>query len=243
MDNQFHVRLIINKQTEILKLIFTTIFFFGIHLAIQGQQNFYKTIKEYYRVDPFAGSFSSFINALSSDSALLQKEIYKQTDSTGYLLKGEYKNFNPYDIKSLRVNMSFYEMNLNIDSLRKFMYYTYQLTSFFPDNVTTRNLVLKEYKKLGRKLRRDLFYSQKQTLKGYKQPLQNGKINTIEDGEITIFSNDNFAIEPIVISWQTIGDSKQLALSIILKLRQENNRAIPLGLMTSTPEPQVLIEW
>jgi hypothetical protein len=188
--------------------------------TVWAQSNFTRTIKEYYRVNPFQGNFSSFIEALSTDPSLLKKEIYRQTDTTGYFVKGEYDVFNPYSINANKVDMLFYESSYKANSRVIFNFYTYQLTTYFPDTELARRAVVKDYRKLVKKVRKDLYDTRKQSLKGY---------NNIEDGEITTFNDNSSPIDPVTVSWQTLAKTKQLGLTIILRIEQVKNYAYPVN--------------
>ncbi|MCH5600697.1 hypothetical protein [Niabella ginsengisoli] len=192
--------------------------------VVAGQSDFENTVKEYYRVNPFQGTFSTFIDVLTKDSALLNKQILKQTDSTGYYVRGEYEVFNPFSVNANKVDMIFYESSLKArNDFHLFNFYTYQLTSYFPDTELTRKAIKKDYKKLARKFKRDLYYTDIKSLKGY---------NNIEDGEISTYNNYNTSqLAPVVISWQTLSASKQLGLTIIVRIRQLNNYAVPVNNM------------
>lgn len=187
---------------------------------LQAQANFARAVKEYYRVNPFHGNFSSFVKALSTDSLLLKKELYRQTDTTGYFLRGEYRVFNPYSINANKVDMLFYENAYKSKSRVLFTFYTYQITAYFPDTELARRAVLKDYQKLVKKFRRDLHDTQRQSLKGY---------NNIEDGEITTFNDSGSPLDPVLVSWQTLEKTSQLGLTIILRLEQVKNYAYPLN--------------
>lgn len=201
-------------------------YFFAIILSLlsasltQAQSNFARTVKEYYRVNPFQGNFSSFVEALTTDPSLMKKEIYRQTDTTGYFVKGQYDVFNPYSINANKVDMLFYENVYKSKSRILFTFYTYQLTTYFPDTELARRAVVKDYTKLVRKIRKDFYDTQRQSLKGY---------NNIEDGEITAFNDSGSPLEPVVVSWQTLAKTKQLGLTIILRLEQVNNYAYPVN--------------
>lgn len=201
-------------------------YFFAIAVSIlsislvRAQNNVARAIKEYYRVDPFKGNFSSFIKALSEDPALLKKEIYRQTDTTGYFVRGQYEVFNPYSINANKVDMLFFENTYRSKNKAIFTYYTYQLTAYFPDTELARRAVLKDYRQMIKKLRRDLYDTQKQSLKGYQN---------IEDGEITTFTDSGSPLEPIIVSWQTLEKTKQLGLTIIVRLEQIRNYAYPVS--------------
>ena len=197
----------------------------GLLLALfsGAQSNFERTVKEYYRVDPFHGSFSAFVDALTTDSALLNKQILKQTDTTGFFARGEYNVFNPFNLDANKVDMIFYENDFIRNGKRLFNYYTYQLTAYFPDTELTRKAVKKNYNQLFRKLSKDLHDVNREPLKG---------VDGIEDGELASFSQyaTSFAAAPALLSWQTLSKTRQLGLTIIVKFRQVDNRAYPISI-------------
>lgn len=209
-----------NIKSDVLRLFVTIVALLLLSPAVSAQENFTRTVKEYFRVDPFHGSFSAFVKALTTDSALLKKEILKQTDSTGYFVKGEYEVFNPFSLDANRVEMSFYENAYTAQDKFLFNFYTYQLTAYFPDTELTRKAIKKEYVKLARKLRRDMYNVKTNSLKGYQN---------IEDGEITTYTNSSFPLVPAMLSWQTLSKSQQLALTLIIRIKQENNLARPVS--------------
>jgi len=188
--------------------------------ALFAQESFTRTVKEYYRVNPFHGSFSAFVKALTTDSALLKKEIYKQTDSTGYLVKGEYEVFNPFSLNANKVEMAFYENGYRAQDKYLFSFYTYQLTAYFPDTELNREAIKKDYSKLSKKLRKDLSHVKMNSLKGYQN---------IEDGEITTYSNNGMPLVPAILSWQTLSKTGQLAITLVTRIRQQDNKVYPVN--------------
>ena len=195
---------------------------FGLGSPLFAQSGFADTVKEYYRVDPFYGTFSSFVNALSQDSALLDKQIKKQTDTTGYYLRGHYNVFNPFSVNASKVDLLFYESVAKAGDKAVFSFYTYQLTAYFADTELYRKKIRNDYKKLLRKLRKDWYYTEVQSLAGYEN---------VEDGELTSFSNNDNrrSIPPATVSWQTLSKTKHLALTFIVRLKQEQNYAFPVS--------------
>ncbi|WP_460758981.1 hypothetical protein [Niabella terrae] len=197
----------------ILLLLPTTLVF--------GQTEYYRAINSYFRVDPYEGSFSGFVEALSSDTALHFKQELKQTDTTGYLLKGHYDLFNPFSINAVQVDMVFYERERDTGKGIKERIFAYQLTAFFEDNPYNRKKVKKDYAKMQRVFDRNM-NSNPQSLKGYQG---------LEDGALNNFHFTNYIQPSVVISWQTMKGSSQprLALSIVAYLAQVQNRAYPAG--------------
>lgn len=188
--------------------------------SAMAQDNFNHTVKEYYRVDPFAGSFSAFVKALTTDTALHNKVILKQTDTTGFYVKGEYDIFNPFSIDARKVDMLFYENQKELSDKFIMTFYVYQLTAYFPDTEANRKVIKKDYSRLVRMVRKDLYIVNKQSLKGYE---------AIADGEISFFTDNDFFIKPAVVSWQTLEKTKQLALTFVINIRQVDNRSFPVN--------------
>ncbi len=189
-----------------------------LHLTVFGVAQTYvtKTAKAYYRVDPFGSTFSAFVEALTSDSALLHKQEFKQTDTTGYYIRGQYEIFNPFRINADRVDLIFYENNTQVGQL-PLNYYTYQITAYFPDTDLTRREIKKEFKNLVKSLRRDLYTLKLVDLKDHEG---------IEEGKIVMLTDNDFRIEPAVVSWQTLSKTNQLGLTLILKLKHVRNKVL-----------------
>lgn len=182
------------------------------------QYEYQKVVEEHFRVDPFRGSFSAFVNALSTDTALHDKKLLKQTDSTGYYLRGTYHIFNPFSINANKVEMFFAEM---VNEAQRFSFYNYQIIAYFNSTETNLKAVKKDFEKLHRRFKRDLPEFKNTSLKDYN--------SNVTDGAIYAYKTPGFSVEPVTISWQTIASSKQIALTILLRLEQRGNAAIPPG--------------
>jgi len=175
-------------------------------------------------VNPYSGSFSAFVKALSSDSELLDKQVILKTDTTNYLLKGYYKVFNPFSINAEKVEMIFAgqpEVISSKKSIATMLFYNYQITAYFDDTPLNRKMVLKDYNKIKRKANKEM-NSEINSLKG---------VQKIEDGEIADFYFSRTSIYPLLISWQTLSISKKLALTIIAKLAVTNNHVHLAGIV------------
>lgn len=205
-----------------MKIFLLSLFFFIGSVQLLAQDQLSKFTKEYYRVNPFQGTFSSFVKALSGDPELLNKTLVQKTDTSNYFLKGDYKVFNPFGLNANKVEMIFAEHQVDVTAKSRqeeYTIYTYQILAYFDDNKLNRDLILKDYNKLKKKLKREL-QSEVIGLKG---------VQNITDGEITNFFYSTSIVYPVTISWQTLSKSGKLALTIITKLFVGNNYAMPVG--------------
>lgn len=188
-----------------------------------AQQQLFKLVKENYRVNPFAGNIASFIKTFVEDPDLLNKKIVEKTDTSLYFVKGNYEVFNPFIFKAKKVDVIFAESSdkVNVgDKLINISFYSYQLIVYTDDNEAYRKLILKQYQQLKKRLRKDLPKSDIVSLKG---------VQNIEDGEISNYFLGNEAAYPATVSWQTLSSSKQLALTILIRLTNVENRFVPYG--------------
>lgn len=204
---------------KFLYLFYISLFF---SVTTYAQDQFEKVVKEYYRVNPFEGNFSSFVQALTTDPQLLSKQITKKTDTTLYFVRGTYANFNPFPFKGKRVDMVFAESAIPGNNLlgkkESILYYNYQILIYADDTKEYRDVIKKEYNKLNKRLKKSLPKTDVVPLKGTKN---------IEDGEIINYAVDN--VYPVTLAWQTITNKKELILTLIVRLSQSNNVAAPLG--------------
>lgn len=209
------------------------IFWAGILLFFnQGvaQNQFEKVIKKNFRVNPIAGSFSSFLKAFTTDPDLLNKVTIKKTDTSLFFVRGDYKVFNPFDFKVKNVVVLFAETpekpmedNRKMDSVKS--YFSYQILAYTDDNEAFRKLIPKNYKKLAKKLKANLPKTEVTSLKG---------VMNVEDGEITNFYNGLSAISPATVSWQTLGQSKQLLLTLLIRMQFVDGYLVPFGFFRNT---------
>ncbi|OJU25570.1 MAG: hypothetical protein BGN92_11035 [Sphingobacteriales bacterium 41-5] len=191
-----------------------------------SQSRFGSVVEKYYRVNPFEGSFPAFVKSLSSDPELLDKTLIPKSDSSNYFLKGTYEVFNPFSINAEKVEMLFAEhqqeiQEQNVSTL--YTVYTYQILAYFDDTDLNRKMVLKDYNAIKKNLKKEMAV-EIGSLKGFKN---------VEDGEISNYYFSNSFISPLTLSWQTLSQSKKLALTMITKLAVNRNYAIPGG--TSIP--------
>ena len=192
-----------------------------------------KLVKEYYRVNPFEGNFSTFVKTLANDPELLDKQLVQKTDTGNYFLKGFYKVFNPFGFNAEKIEMIFAEQEQELVAKNQqtiYTTYSYQLLAYFDDTEINRRLILNDYNKIKKRLRREM-KNETISLKGVKD---------IEDGEIINYYFDYSLVYPVTVSWQTLGRSKKLALTIITRLAVANNRAYPPGgIIIRTISPQI----
>ncbi|MCW3119968.1 MAG: hypothetical protein JWM28_4050 [Chitinophagaceae bacterium] len=118
-----------------------------------SQNRLEKAIHNYYRYDPFERSFSSFINNLLNDGALINKTVVKRTDSTLFFFKGEYKGHNPFGFKAIRTEVRLAEMEIeSSDSIRqKDTIMAYQLLGYTGKAGQGEPSVKAEFAKFDRK--------------------------------------------------------------------------------------------
>ncbi|MBK7097413.1 MAG: hypothetical protein IPH58_02390 [Sphingobacteriales bacterium] len=189
-----------------------------------GQKRFASLVKEYFRVNPLEGSFSAFTKAFAEDPDLLNKQIKLQTYTSLFLAKGIYKVFNPFIFKAKRMEVILSENEQVIedtDSTYALPFMGYQIIAYTDDNPEYRRLIISEFKKLDKKLRKDLKRANSTTLKG---------VQNIEDGVVNNYTG--FSLSPIPIAtlgWQTLSQSKQLLLTLLIRMNIEKNKAIPFG--------------
>lgn len=205
-----------------MKEIILLVLAFNVHACASSQEQFVKLVKEFYRVNPLEGKFSTFIYTLSEDPDLQDKQLIRKTDTSNFFLRGTYKIFNPFGTNANKVEMVFTEQQVeevvkNIQSLQTV--YTYQMLAYFDDTEANRKLIVKDYNQLKRRLRGEM-KSRITNLNGLQQ---------VEAGEIADYYYADSYVYPITLSWQTLSKSKKLALTLITKFEVMQNRAVSAG--------------
>jgi hypothetical protein len=74
-----------------------------------------KIAKNYFRSDPFRNEFGPFLKHLMNDPILVNKTLEKKTDSSLFLLKGEYRNYSPFGFLASRTEIRLQEEEFLID--------------------------------------------------------------------------------------------------------------------------------
>lgn len=205
----------------IIRFFIAAFTLFFLQQSVNGQSD--RIVKEYFRVNPFSGSFPAFVKALTTDPALVNPQIVLKTDSTNFFVRGTYKIFNPFSFNAEKVDMLFSENEYNVASSRmqqKYTSYSYQIIAFFDDTKSNRTLLMKDFKRLKRKLDKPPLRKEIVDLKGVRE---------IEDGEIVNYYGANSLVYPYTLSWQTLPSSKKLAITLITRLEVFDNFTRPAG--------------
>ncbi|MGJ7030408.1 hypothetical protein [Niabella hirudinis] len=189
-----------------------------------AQEDFYTVVKDYFRVNPFAGQFSAFINAVKTDPGLIITRSADKTDTSLFTIEGEYRSFNPFSIRANKVEMALGEKQRVYGARRQVAdtIILYQITGFFDSTAQTVKALKKEYKRINNKIKRGLAVQSEVPLTG---------INGIREGAITNHARHERLSAPISVVWFIREDGK-LGLLVALRMKYANNRAIPSGLLT-----------
>ncbi|MCF3109847.1 hypothetical protein LL912_13790 [Niabella sp. CC-SYL272] len=204
-----------------MKHLLAILFFVGVAASASAQEQFYKVVKEYFRVNPFAGRFSAFVNAVKTDPELKITDDTEKTDTSLFNIQGDYKTFNPFAIRARRVEMLLGEKELVIRQRNQVLdtFVFYQITGFFDSTVQTAKAVQKEYKRICKKIKRDLPQGEEILLT---------QVKGIRNGALTNLTSRGSASPPISIGWYLKNDG-ELALLVALRMNYINNRAVPRG--------------
>lgn len=211
-------------------LLFIAIFFFTF--AAYGQDEVYlaraeqliKFSKNYFRSDPFAGEFSSFLKHLINDPAIIEKNIQKRTDTTLYSFYGTYTSYNPFFFKPKRVEILLEETPVEyIDSLQtRDTIFAYQLMAYADDDNAGNEETLKEFEKINRQTGRKLENN-------YRE-LKNGNEIT---ARIYNYFMPGHLLSPLSIAWGRLPGQHELVLNITLRFKMSANVSVLPGALES----------
>ncbi|WP_018630848.1 hypothetical protein [Niabella aurantiaca] len=207
-----------------MRYLLLLIYFLCLGEPASAQNRFFKIVKDYFRVDPFAGSFSAFVEAVKTDPELAVTEIVAKTDSSLFSVQGHYRSFNPFSIRTSKVEVLLAEKKRVIRTLQPRLdtIVLYQITGFFDSTKQTVKALQKEYRRINNRIRRDLPVQGETSL---------SKIKGIRDGAITNHAMRTSLAAPVSVGWYVTDDGR-LALLLVLRLKYANNRALASGLVT-----------
>ena len=191
---------------------------FVLTIASQAQDGLFQFTNNYFRHDPWQGSFSGFLQRLMSDPNLENKAQRQRTDTTLFYFQADYRQYNPFFFKPERVQVILEQSELSYDDslARKDTIFLYQLVAYAPDSEEGRRDIKKEFEKIHRKYNRRFFES---------------NYNESKEGETVIGASHNYflaiaLLSPLSVSWGRIESSKQLVLVLTLRIKSRENRAV-----------------
>ncbi|PZR25311.1 MAG: hypothetical protein DI535_18360 [Citrobacter freundii] len=180
----------------------------------EGLQAFTHT---YFRSDPFLGQFSAFINHLMKDEAIEGKQIKLKTDTSFFSFRGIFPKYNPFSFKPAKLEIALIETPIQYsDSLPVGdTLLIYQLTAYADATPEGLKAVEREFEKIHRKFAKRFFDS------NYNQLQEEGQ--TV--GGLHNYFVPMHGVAPVSVAWGVLGNSKQPALNITIRMKTEANYA------------------
>jgi len=178
-----------------------------------------KFSKSYFRSDPFAGTFSGFLNHLLKDPSIIDKKIEQRTDTSFFYFGGKYLNFNPFFFKPKKVEVVLTETEVRYseDSPLIDTIYVYQViaqTDFTPEGMEE---VKKEFNRILHQYKKKFYSSNTQDLTD-----KQGKVV----GNFANFFIPYQAVAPITIAWGKMDGENSAVLNILIRLKSSDNYAV-----------------
>jgi hypothetical protein len=205
-----------NISLMVKKILLLKCCLFYMFIYSSGQKYLGDVIEEYYKVNPYAHEFSSFLKEIFSDTSLIKDEMYKRTDSTFFYLHAHYKGFNPFHFTAQRTEMILAETEIAYsDSLHTLdTLIIYQIIGCTDSSEKQKTLVKKEFLRFGKKYE-TVFRSS--TFQEYK--------NNSSDGQIKNYFVDFSSISPLSIAWAKLPEEYKCVFTITLRIKVRENRA------------------
>ncbi|MEI9809641.1 MAG: hypothetical protein WDO16_18250 [Bacteroidota bacterium] len=185
-------------------------------LSSNSQSPVYKITHSYFRSDPFETTFSAFVSHLLNDPALTDKVLEKKTDTSLFLFRAYYKNYNPFFFKPKKVEVVLTETPVSLDSLNADTIYTYQLRAFTNDTKEGAAELKKEFEKIYRR---------------HKGSFNKTSYTESQPGSRLPSATYNFfdplhGVAPFAVTWAGPNADKEMCLIITIRLSTHGNKAI-----------------
>lgn len=187
--------------------------------SIQGQQQFRKITRAYFRSDPFMTSFGSFVQHLVNDPDLSSKAIDKKTDSTLFYFTGTYKTFNPFFMKPDRLDVVLEEMPVQADSLPSDTIYSYELIAYIKADEPGRKQVKKEFERIHKLAR------------GEFPTFKHSALQDSTNGEVYNYFMPFHGLAPFSLLTYDVPEYNSICIVLIVRLKAiDNESKFPFGL-------------
>lgn len=183
-----------------------------------SQEQYFKVVKEYFRVNPYEGSYSGFVNAVITDPELTNIKITKKSQDSLFSVNGDYQKFVPFRFHPRKVEIMLSERTLLSQQALTDTIIGYQISGNFDYSEKNLQYIQKEYNSICKKLNK-AFNS--------KEEVDLNTISGIKAGKAAHYFWTSLTISPITVSWYQKTNSNELVLLIFLRLKYVNNKAIP----------------
>jgi len=203
-------------QTLLMRKICIFTFTLLLYFISEGQQVVPKITKSYFRSDPFAGEFSSFMSHLINDPAINSKMLEKRTDTSLFYFQGTYDKFNPFFFKPKRVQVVLTELPVDLDSLERDTIFNYQLFAYNDGTKEGEQEIKKEFDKI---------------LKRFKSSFETNQYSEKPVGSKSAGATYNFfdafhGVAPFAVSWFGPTEDKEFCLVLTIRIDNSYNKAV-----------------
>ncbi|GEM_PF-1237654 len=185
---------------------------------IAAQNDMRKIADKYCRSNPYKSTFNDFLFELVNDATLKNKEEIKKTDSTLYSFSAFYILYQPFNLKSSKVQVSLWEESvLLIDSTElKDTIVNYLLTAYYPHTSSNENAIKKTVEDIHKRTKSYFALSKKAEFKNNNNEINGGGYNMylLRHG-----------ISPFSVMWDIADNKEEIALHIIFRMSTRNNIA------------------
>ncbi|HEX7845345.1 MAG TPA: hypothetical protein VF476_06040 [Chitinophagaceae bacterium] len=189
----------------------------ALNVSAHSQDAVKKVSKNYFRSDPFAMEFSSFLKHLINDPTLKDKELYQRSDTGLFYLHGFYSSHNPFFFKPKKVEVVLAEVEMQYaDTLPdKDTIMLYQLVAYSEPDADGIKEVKREFEKLHKSLNKG-FSSTK-----YQEQKSGGEVV----GAWYNYFVPTHAVAPVSIMWGKTKVPGEVALNITIRMKPSYNQA------------------
>ncbi|MCH5689162.1 hypothetical protein LWM68_35880 [Niabella sp. W65] len=201
-----------------------------VSLPAFSQADFIKLVNDYYRVDPFKGTFSAFYNLMKNDRFLLNKEFNRSESGESLDISGAYKIFNPFSINASNIHVSLKNEGTIIYYSIPVAVYAYEITGTFANSRYARRKIRNDIWFIANRMRRLYLNSKKTALR---------KRDIVETKDVIKFWFRNLTLfKAAEVSWNPLINSGELELKLKCYFVVINNYAYPLGHYPGRPSDQ-----
>ena len=183
-----------------------------------GQDGVRKVTRNYFRSDPFASEFGSFVKHIINDPTIKDKELYQRSDTGWFYLHGYYSTHNPFFFKPKKVEVVLAESEIRYSDTSSFKdtILLYQIVAYAEPNSDGLKDVKKEFEKIHKQINKNFASN------NYQEQKSGGEVKAAWYNYFV----PTHAVAPVTLIWGKTDKKDETVINITIRMKSSFNQAV-----------------